>query len=215
MDTAEKLAQAGKKAEEQKAERRARTVKGSHLLPALEQKIAASGLKTQDMAAFKKVKGAAKARKVFVATKGGRVDLSGFTFDHPAVIQISAEDAKEKHIGRVRGQLDFDKDDAQVLEAFDRAIELLKEEAAEEKKDAGADYGVQMAGAIRRAAGELDDIPASIAFMALAIYAGEVYIYLVLNGNEPKGLSIFDSFVFGIFFLTMLIPRDKIVTANA
>lgn len=47
----------------------------------------------------------------------------------------------------------------------------------------------------------------SIAFMALAIYAGEIYIYLVLRGNEPVGLSLFDCVVFGVFFLTMLIPR--------
>jgi uracil-DNA glycosylase len=52
-----------------------------------------------------------------------RVHLSGFTFEHPAIRQISEREAKEKHLGNVRGEILLDaltRDDG--IDAFRRAI---------------------------------------------------------------------------------------------
>lgn len=124
-EMASKLKAAGKKAETQKAQRRERQVKGSHLLGALTDKAKASGLTVEDKSGFLKITGATKGRTVYVAKKGGRVDLSGFTVEAPAVKQISEADAREKHLGKVRGQLDFNASDADVLSAYDAALSQL------------------------------------------------------------------------------------------
>lgn len=125
----EQLAEAGEKAEKQAKQRRERQVKGSHLLPALTEKAAAAGLTMTDKSGFIKVTGSAKKRAVYVARKGGRVDLSGFTVEAAAVKQISEAEAREKHLGGVRAQLDFGKDDAEVLAAYDAALQQLQEQA--------------------------------------------------------------------------------------
>lgn len=127
-DMATKLKAAGEKAERQKAQRRERAVKGSHLLPALTEKPKAAGLTTEEKSGFLKVTGTIKGRTVYVARKGGRVDLSGFTVDAPAVKQISETEAKEKHLGKVRGQLDFNQADDAVLSAYDAALAKLSAE---------------------------------------------------------------------------------------
>mgnify|MGYP005811719051 CR=1 FL=1 len=127
MDLKAKLEAAGQKAEEQKAERRARVVKGSHLLPEINKLVTESGLKTKDNTGFLIVFGNENGRKICVAKKGGRVDISGFDLSNPAVISITAEEAKEKHLGKVRGQVDFDQDDAAVLGAVSAALASLQE----------------------------------------------------------------------------------------
>jgi hypothetical protein len=128
----EKLKKAGKKAEQQKAARRERTVKGSHLLPQLLSEDRIKGLSTEDKSGFTKILGKQKGRAIYVAKKGGRVDLSGFTVESPAVAQISEEDARQKHLGKVRGQLDFNQADDAVLSAYDAALEILAQEPASE-----------------------------------------------------------------------------------
>jgi hypothetical protein len=130
----EKLKKAGKKAEAQKAARRERTVKGSHLLPQLLSEDRVKGLTTEDKSGFTKIVGKTKGRAIYVAKKGGRVDLSGFTVESPAVAQITEEDARQKHLGKVRGQLDFNAADDAVLAAYDAALEVLAQEPAEAPK---------------------------------------------------------------------------------
>lgn len=129
-DMAATLEAAGKKAEEQKAARRERVVKGAHLLGALKETAEKAGLKIEEKSGFLKISGVAKGRNVYVARKGGRVDLSGFTIEASAVKQISEQEARDKHLGKVRGMLDFDQDDKTVLKAFSAALEKLTEEPA-------------------------------------------------------------------------------------
>lgn len=130
----EKLKKAGKKAEAQKAARRERTVKGSHLLPQLLDPARIDGLTTEDKSGFTKIVGKTKGRAIYVAKKGGRVDLSGFTVENPAISQITEEDARQKHLGKVRGQLDFNAADDAVLAAYDAAIAILSQEPAQAAK---------------------------------------------------------------------------------
>lgn len=133
----EKLENAGKKAEEQKEQRRERTVKGSHLQPALVKLAKETGLNYIEKSGFAQVHGKRKGLKVYLALKGGRVDFSGFAPTADAVTQISEEEAKTKHLGKVRGTIDFDKTDEQILEAFKAGlVELLVEPPPEVKKEA-------------------------------------------------------------------------------
>ena len=128
----EKLAAAGQKAEEQKNERRSRAVKGSHLTEAITTALRGSGLTEVEKTGFFQYAGPAKGRKIYVAKKGGRVDLSGFSVpDAAAVTQISEEEAKTKHLGKVRGQVNFESTDELVLEAIQAAISLLNEPTPE------------------------------------------------------------------------------------
>ena len=125
-DLAEKLADAGKKAEAQKSERRERVVKGSHLLPQLRTLAEAAGMQIEEKSGFLKINAGVKGKNVYVAKKGGRVDLSGFTLEDAAVTQISETEAQEKHLGKVRGQLNFEMTDEQVLAAYSASLELAK-----------------------------------------------------------------------------------------
>jgi len=125
-EMSDKLKEAGEKAVAQKNARRERVVKGSHLLPTLRTNAEAAGLTIEDKSGFLKMSGGVKGKNVYVAKKGGRVDLSGFTVEAAAVKQITETEAREKHLGKVRGQLDFNQSDDQVLEAFGSALAALK-----------------------------------------------------------------------------------------
>lgn len=125
-DQAATLKAAGEKAEAAKNARRERVVKGSHLLPKLKELAAAAGLETKENSGFLKVNGGVKGKNVLIAKKGGRVDLSGFTVEAAAVTQLSEQEARDKHLGKVRAQLDFNKSDDEVLAAFAVAVEGLK-----------------------------------------------------------------------------------------
>lgn len=127
----EKLVEAGKTVEEQAAKKRERAVKGSHLLGMMLEKAKGLGLSTEEKSGFVRITGAAKGRAVYVAKRGGRVDLSGFTIEKPAVVQISAEEAKQKHLGKVRGQLDFNAEDQTVLATYEDALSALSEATEE------------------------------------------------------------------------------------
>jgi len=118
----EKLMAAGEKAETQKQARRERVVKGAHLLPQLKDLATAAGLNVEEKSGFLKVSAGVKGKNVYLAKKGGRVDLSGFSVEAAAIRQISEQEAREKHLGKVRGQLDFNQSDEQVLEAFTAAL---------------------------------------------------------------------------------------------
>jgi hypothetical protein len=119
-----KLASAGKKIEREQKERRAIAVQGSHLLDSMLGML--SGLDVNQKAGFHKITGSAKGKAIYIATKGGRMDLNGFTVDHPAIQQVSADEAKKRHIGRVRGQMDFARRDEDILAAFELALEQIR-----------------------------------------------------------------------------------------
>lgn len=126
----ERLADSAKKAEAQQTARRERTVRGSHLLGDLRTRADKQNLTVTEKNGFYKITGPSKGRAVYLLKKGGRVDISGFVISSAAVIQISAEDARQKHLGKVRGQLDFSKPDDEVLQAYDEALSELVVTAA-------------------------------------------------------------------------------------
>lgn len=133
----EKLKEAGKKAEKATAEKRERTVKGAHLQTALVTLAKETGLNYIEKSGFAQVHGKRKGFKVYIALKGGRVDLSGFTLDHPAFTQITEEEAKAKHLGKVRATVNFDKSDDEVTAGYKAALaELLVEPPPEAPKPA-------------------------------------------------------------------------------
>ena len=125
MSLKDKLEQAGKKAETQKAERRAKVVKGSHLTEQFLTLATEAGLTVtpSKSGAFNVITGAAgKARRIYVSTRGGTVDFSGFSIEAEGVTQISEDEAKKMHLGLVRGRIDFDAADEQILVAYALAL---------------------------------------------------------------------------------------------
>lgn len=83
-----------------------------------------SGLSVERKKTFHKVTGPQPGRALYVAVDALRADFNGFTVDHPAVRQISAEEARDSHLGGVRGQLKFEDRDA-AEEAFIAALGQL------------------------------------------------------------------------------------------
>jgi hypothetical protein len=63
-------------------------------------------------------------KRLYVFRGQLRVDVSGFVVGHPSVRQISEAEAKEMHLGKVRGQFIFE-DPAAAREAFELALSLL------------------------------------------------------------------------------------------
>lgn len=124
-DLKEKLEKAGKEAEKQKAEKQARTVKGAHLKEQVEALVTQSGLEVVKNTGFLKVVGKENKLKLLVAIKGGRIDLSGFTIESPAVTQVTEDEAKAKHLGKVRGFVNFDASDDEVLAVVKQALKML------------------------------------------------------------------------------------------
>lgn len=95
------------------------------------------GLTVEKQAAFLKIGLGDKAIYVADTQKVTRVDISGFSFEHPALKTLSPEEAKELKIGRVRGQLDFTKGEDAVLEAFTTACAMMRHLAGATAKDLG------------------------------------------------------------------------------
>lgn len=64
------------------------------------------------------------SRRIYIFKTQLRVDVSGFSFDHPGLRQISDEEARDMHLGKVRGQILFDnREDA--MGAFQAALDGL------------------------------------------------------------------------------------------
>lgn len=82
-------------------------------------------LKMEPMTAFYKIE--AGQGRVYVAktTRVTRVDISGFHFTHPAVTVLEDDLRREKRKGRVEAQLNFGKNEDQVLEAFETALRFM------------------------------------------------------------------------------------------
>lgn len=122
----EKLEQAGQKAEAQRTEKRNRAVKGAHLTEAFVKLAEEAGCDIRPNTGFHVITGkAGKSVRIYVAKRGGIVDLLGFSVQDPAVTQISPEEAKAKHMGRVQGRLDLSKSDAEVLAAYKQALQFI------------------------------------------------------------------------------------------
>jgi DNA-directed RNA polymerase subunit L len=111
------------------------------------------GLKAEPQAAFYKV--SVGGRSVYIAkTKTvSRVDLSGFDIKHPAVARISEQEAKELKLGKVRGQINFEKPEERVLEGFRTALEMMKH-LAEQPVEEGASTRAAAKAANRRKRGK-------------------------------------------------------------
>lgn len=95
------------------------------------QVIRDNGLSVDEQSAYFKCSYGSGKQKIYVAKtkKVTRVDLGGFGhgIDHPAVKHISPETAKELRLGKVRGQLDFEKSEEEILDALVHACRELKE----------------------------------------------------------------------------------------
>lgn len=74
-----------------------------------------------------KIVGRVPGRRIYVFKSQLRVDVSGFDVDHPGVRRVSEEEARDMHLGKVRGQLLFD-DREQAFQAFIAALEGLSAE---------------------------------------------------------------------------------------
>lgn len=125
-DLKQKLEKANAKAETQKAERRARSVKGSHLTEQFVKMAQDAGCTVRENTGFHVIVGAAgKSLRIYVARRGGIVDFLGFSVQDPAVRQVSKEEAKAKHMGRVEGRMNLELTDDEVLAAFALALEVI------------------------------------------------------------------------------------------
>lgn len=125
----EKLIAAGKKAEAVEKKRKEKVIPGAHLLDKMKALLGMEGLTANEKGDFFQVTGKPNKRKLYLAVKGGRVALSGYTVQADGVIQLTAEEAAARHLGRVRGELDFSKDDTTVMGAFTSALGALLEDA--------------------------------------------------------------------------------------
>ena len=95
------------------------------------QAIEARGLPIDQQAYFYRV--GRGRRVVHISRKDPvtRVDLKGLddlSTGHRAVRPISKEEATTKHLGLVRGTLDFNRGENEILAAFDAALERIQEE---------------------------------------------------------------------------------------
>ncbi len=72
-----------------------------------------------------KIVGVDQSRRIYLFKSQLRVDLSGFSVDHAGVRKISDEEARDMHLGKVRGQVLFD-DRTVALSAFEHALTALR-----------------------------------------------------------------------------------------
>lgn len=84
------------------------------------------GLPVEEQASFYKVTRDRKAVYISKSKRGvGRIDLSGFEMDHPAVAPLTAEQAKEMKLGKVRGQIIPARTPDGWLEAYTATLDRL------------------------------------------------------------------------------------------
>ena len=126
MSLKEKLAESAKKVEEQKQERRKKTVKGSHLVEQFIALARETNLTIAEDTGFYTITGrSGKTHRIRVAKRGGTVDLMAFSVEGPAVRQVSREEAKEKHFGKVCTRFVLDNPDELVLADFRKALVVI------------------------------------------------------------------------------------------
>lgn len=71
-----------------------------------------------------KITGADKDRRLYLFRNQMRCNIAGFTLEHPAVKGLTVEQAREMHLGSVRGQINFE-DAAAAEEAFSLALAAM------------------------------------------------------------------------------------------
>jgi hypothetical protein len=136
MSLKEKLAKSAEKAVQQKAERRAKTIPGSHLVEQFRKLAKDAGLTERESTSQYIITGRnGNKRRVAVEKRGGKIHLLGFSVHAKAVRQVPREEAKQKHYGHVFGEFLFDKPDELILEAY-RAALVEVDAVVEEKKPA-------------------------------------------------------------------------------
>lgn len=72
-----------------------------------------------------KVIGIDPTRRIYLFKSQLRVDLSGFSVDHVGIRKISDDEARDMHLGKVRGQLLFEDRDS-AMSAFEAALLALR-----------------------------------------------------------------------------------------
>lgn len=85
------------------------------------------GLSVVDQRAYHQVCRAAtlgSGRRVYIAKNGSNVNVAGFEVDHPGVVPVSAEQARDAGLGSVRGQLRLE-DQTVALAALRHVLEML------------------------------------------------------------------------------------------
>lgn len=116
-----KLIESSKKIEKMQVEKKS-TSKQAHLNTKFLAIANELGLSVDEKSGFFKIVGSKKGRAIYVAKSGGRVDISGFTFNDPNVLTMTEEEAKARHLGKVRGQFVFSQDESSLLESFRKVL---------------------------------------------------------------------------------------------
>ena len=125
-DMKTKLAEANEKVTTQRTERARKNVKGSHLVEKFLTQAKDAGLTVRENTSFYVLSGpAGKAKRIALAKRGGLIDLVSFSVQSPAVTQVTRDEAKAKHLGRVEGRITFEVDDAVTAAAFTDAVGVL------------------------------------------------------------------------------------------
>lgn len=103
---------------------RRRNFKDPRLIESLMERARASAAMVTDSPTNYKLTCKQNDRRIYVFKSQLRVDISGFSVSHPGIRTLTEEEARDMHLGKVRGQLLFD-DRAQTLAGFDMALEEL------------------------------------------------------------------------------------------
>ena len=121
-----RLVKADKLLLKMKQQKRFARIKGANLLERMLRE--AKHLEITDQINFYKISNTKNKKAIYVARRGGRVDISGFDLSHPLVVPMSREEAKRRKLGRVCGQLNFKDNsatDKDIMEVFKKALEIL------------------------------------------------------------------------------------------
>lgn len=99
-----------------------------------------AGLEVAEQSAYYRCSFPGSPARIYVAKtqKVSRVDLAEFCVEHEGVREVTVEEAKSLRLGKIRGQLDFTREPAQILEAMTLACEELKSVKAPERKKPAA-----------------------------------------------------------------------------
>lgn len=129
VEYVKKLTNANEAVEEIVREKRSKRVSGSHLYDDMMNMVNSSKtLFINDKTGYHQImSNASKKAKtsVYLAKKGGKAYLTNFCIDDVGVKPMSEAEAREKHLGRVRGQIDFERDDATVMKAWENVLKTL------------------------------------------------------------------------------------------
>lgn len=132
MEMAERLSQASKAAQEgiEAPTSSKKTRKRGERDPELVERMRKAAIGHPNVSAIEegganyKVVGVDQSKRIYLFKNQLRVDVSGFSFDHPGLRSISDEEARDMHLGKVRGQILYD-DRETAFAAFEEALRRL------------------------------------------------------------------------------------------